>query len=65
MFVGFIFWYLKMIGYMLNECLGKWIFWIFMSGFNICFFLMYFLGLDGMICRMYIYFESFGWGWLN
>ena len=54
-----------MTGHMLNERLGKWTFWIFMSGFNICFFPMYFLGLDGMTRRMYTYSESLGWGWLN
>ena len=54
----------KMTGHMLNERLGKWTFWIFMSGFNICFFPMY-LGLDGMTRRMYTYSESLGWGWLN
>ncbi|MGE6598600.1 cytochrome aa3 quinol oxidase subunit I [Bacillus proteolyticus] len=65
MLAGFTFWYPKMTGHMLNERLGKWTFWIFMSGFNICFFPMYFLGLDGMTRRMYTYSESLGWGWLN
>ena len=65
MLAGFTFWYPKMTGHMLNERLGKWTFWIFMSGFNICFFPMYFLGLDGMTRRMYTYSESLGWGGLN
>ncbi|WP_186299958.1 cbb3-type cytochrome c oxidase subunit I, partial [Staphylococcus epidermidis] len=46
-FAGFIFWYPKMFGHKLNERIGKWFFWIFMIGFNICFFPQYFLGLQG------------------
>lgn len=37
--VGLIFWYLKMMGYKLNEILNKWCFWFFMIGFNVCFLL--------------------------
>ena len=38
MFVSLFFWYPKMFGYKLNERIGKWFFWVFMIGFNICFF---------------------------
>lgn len=50
---------------MLNERLGKWTFWLFMIGFNICFFPQYFLGLDGMTRRMYTYAADLGWTGLN
>lgn len=65
MFAGLIYWYPKMFGHMLNERLGKWTFWLWMIGFNICFFPMYFLGLDGMTRRMYTYSSSLGWTGLN
>ncbi len=49
----------------MNERIGKWVFWIFMIGFNVCFFPQYFLGLDGMPRRIYTYLESDGWFSLN
>ena len=58
-FAGLIFWYPKMFGHKLNERIGKWFFWLFMTGFNICFFPMYFLGLQGMPRRIYKYGEAF------
>ncbi|WZY01440.1 cytochrome aa3 quinol oxidase subunit I [Bacillus sp. FSL W7-1360] len=64
-FAGLIFWYPKMFGHRLNERIGKWVFWFFMLGFNVCFFPQYFLGLDGMPRRIYTYFESDGWLTLN
>lgn len=64
MFAGLIYWYPKMFGHMLNERLGKWTFWLFMLGFNICFFPQFFLGLDGMTRRMYTYDSSLP-GWLE
>ncbi|XRI79599.1 cytochrome aa3 quinol oxidase subunit I [Bacillus subtilis] len=64
-FAGFIFWYPKMFGHKLNERIGKWFFWIFMIGFNICFFPQYFLGLQGMPRRIYTYGPNDGWTTLN
>ncbi|SHE39869.1 cytochrome aa3 quinol oxidase subunit 1 apoprotein [Seinonella peptonophila] len=64
-FAGLHFWYPKMVGYKLNERIGKWCFWIFTIGFNICFFPMYILGLDGMPRRIYTYNASDGWTELN
>lgn len=55
MFSGLVYWYPKMFGHMLNERLGKWVFWLFLSGFNFCFIPMFFLGLDGMQRRIYTY----------
>ncbi|MDN4071476.1 cytochrome aa3 quinol oxidase subunit I [Fictibacillus terranigra] len=64
-FAGLVFWYPKMFGYKLNERIGKWVFWLFMIGFNVCFFPQYFLGLDGMPRRVYTYSAASGWGDLN
>lgn len=64
-FAGLHFWYPKMTGHKLNERIGKWCFWLFMIGFNICFFPMYFLGLDGMPRRIYTYTAESGWFSLN
>ncbi|MFS0788679.1 cytochrome aa3 quinol oxidase subunit I [Shouchella sp. 1P09AA] len=64
-FAGLIYWYPKMFGHRLNERIGKWVFWIFTIGFNVCFFPQYFLGLDGMPRRIYTYLPEEGWFTLN
>jgi len=64
-FAGLHFWYPKMFNHRLNERLGKWTFWIFVAGFNLCFFPMYFLGLAGMPRRVYTYGVADGWMSLN
>ncbi|WP_270180532.1 cytochrome aa3 quinol oxidase subunit I [Alkalihalobacillus sp. CinArs1] len=64
-FAGLHFWYPKMFNHRLNEKLGKWTFWIFVAGFNLCFFPMYFLGLAGMPRRVYTYGAADGWMSLN
>lgn len=64
-FAGLVYWYPKMFGHKLNERIGKWFFWIFMIGFNICFFPQYFLGLQGMPRRIYTYGPEDGWTALN
>ncbi len=64
-FAGFYYWYPKMFGHKLNETLGKISFWLFVVGFNVCFFPMYFLGLAGMPRRVYTYGEADGWFSLN
>lgn len=64
-FAGFHYWYPKMFGHKLNEKIGKWCFWLFMIGFNVCFMPMYFLGLAGMPRRIYTYDPESGWFSLN
>ncbi|KGX91662.1 quinol oxidase subunit 1 [Pontibacillus halophilus JSM 076056 = DSM 19796] len=64
-FAGLYFWYPKLFGHKLNEKLGKVAFWIFVIGFNVCFFPQYFLGFAGMPRRTYTYAESTGWFGLN
>lgn len=64
-FAGLHFWYPKMFGYKLNERIGRWSFWFFMIGFNLCFFPMYFLGLDAMPRRIYTFGGGNRWFDLN
>lgn len=64
-FAGLIYWYPKMFNHQLNERLGKWSFWFFVIGFNVCFFPMFFLGLDGMTRRIVTYEAENGWMTLN
>jgi cytochrome c oxidase subunit 1 len=65
LFGGFYYWFPKATGRMLSERAGKWNFWLFFIGFNVTFFPMHFLGLDGMTRRIYTYDAASGWGPLN
>jgi cytochrome c oxidase subunit I+III len=65
LFGGFYFWFPKFTGRLLNETAGKWNFWLFFVGFNLAFFPMHQLGLEGMPRRVYTYPASTGWGDLN
>ncbi len=62
---GVHYWFPKMTGRMLREGLGKVSFWLLFFGFNIVFFPMHILGLDGMPRRVYTYAADRGWGDLN
>lgn len=59
-FSGFYYWWPKMFGRMLNEALGKFHFWTFFIGFNLCFFPQHFLGLMGMPRRVYTFLPNQG-----
>jgi cytochrome c oxidase subunit I+III len=65
LFGGVYYWFPKMTGRMLSELAGKWNFWLFFIGFNMTFFPMHILGLDGMTRRIYTYDAASGWGNLN
>ncbi|MGJ7919854.1 cytochrome aa3 quinol oxidase subunit I [Neobacillus sp. LXY-4] len=54
-FAGLYYWWPKMFGFMLNEKIGKWHFWLFVIGFNVTFMPMFFLGLDGAVRRAYTF----------
>jgi cytochrome c oxidase subunit 1 len=54
-FAGLFYWWPKMFGRFLNERLGKWQFWILFISFNVTFFPMHLLGLEGMPRRVYTY----------
>jgi len=57
---GIYYWFPKVTGRLLNETVGKWQFWLMVIGFNMTFFPMHFLGVDGMPRRIYTYPEGFG-----
>jgi cytochrome c oxidase subunit 1 len=65
LFGAIYYWFPKMTGRMLSERAGKWNFWLFFIGFNVAFFPMHVLGLDGMTRRIYTYDAASGWGNLN
>jgi cytochrome c oxidase subunit I+III len=62
---GLFFWFPKMTGRMLSERLGKASFWLLFVGFNLTFFPMHLLGLEGMPRRVYTYPSSMGWQGMN
>ena len=65
LFGAFFYWFPKLTGRMLDERLGRWQFWLFFVGFNVAFFPMHILGLEGMPRRIYTYGAETGWGTLN
>ncbi|HEX2141617.1 MAG TPA: cytochrome c oxidase subunit I [Candidatus Limnocylindria bacterium] len=64
-FAAFYFWIPKMSGRMLSEGLGKVHFWLLVIGFNLTFFPMHQLGLDGMARRIADYPAETGWSGVN
>ena len=64
-FAGFYFWMPKMTGRFFDERLGKIQFWLMMIGFNLTFFPMHILGLDGMQRRIANYPANSGLTGLN
>lgn len=65
LFSGLYYWWPKMFGRMLNETLGKWMFWFFFIGFHMTFFIQHFLGLMGMPRRVFTYLPNQGWDTMN
>jgi cytochrome c oxidase subunit 1 len=65
LFGAFYYWFPKFTGRMLSERLGRWNFWLFFIGFNVSFFPMHLLGLQGMPRRIYTYPAEMGWGTMN
>lgn len=59
------YWWPKMFGRMLDERLGKLTFWILFIGFNLTFFPMNILGVQGMPRRIYTYSAEMGWNVTN
>ena len=62
---GAYYWWPKMFGRMLDERLGKVHFWLMLIGFNLTFFPMHFVGLNGMPRRTYTYPAELGFTALN
>ncbi|MBK6004551.1 cytochrome c oxidase subunit I [Ramlibacter ginsenosidimutans] len=65
LFGAFYYWFPKFTGRMMSENLGRWGFWLMFIGFNVAFFPMHLLGLQGMPRRVYTYAPEMGWGGLN
>ena len=65
LFGGLYYWWPKVTGRMLDERLGKLHFWMQFAGFNLTFFPMHFLGLQGMPRRYASYEASSGWWFWN
>ncbi|MDE2071673.1 MAG: cbb3-type cytochrome c oxidase subunit I [Patescibacteria group bacterium] len=53
-FAGFTYWFPKFAGFTLDERLGKWAFWLWVTGFLVAFMPLYALGLMGMTRRLYV-----------
>jgi cytochrome c oxidase subunit 1 len=64
-FAGVYYWFPKMFGKKLSEGLGKIQFVIMLIGFNLTFFPMHILGLEGMPRRIANYAPEAGWSDLN
>ncbi|MBM3821224.1 MAG: cytochrome c oxidase subunit I [Acidimicrobiia bacterium] len=58
-FAGAYYWFPKMTGRMYNERLGKTHFWITFVSFNVTFFPMHWVGLDGMPRRVFDYSSNY------
>src|ERR1044072_949525 len=65
LFGAFYYWFPKWTGRLLSERAGRWNFWLMFIGFNLVFFPMHQLGLNGMPRRVYTYLPETGRGTLN
>ena len=65
LFSGVYYWFPKVTGRILDEAVGKVNFWLMFIGFNVTFFPMHFVGLDGMPRRIYTYDSEMGWDLWN
>jgi cytochrome c oxidase subunit 1 len=62
---GVHYWFPKIFGRKVSEFWGKTSFWLIFAGFNITFFPMHFLGLNGMPRRIFTYDDNMGWNVWN
>jgi cytochrome c oxidase subunit 1 len=65
LFGGMYYWWPKVFGRMLNETVGKVVFWVMLVGFNLTFGPMHILGLQGMPRRVQSYPDSLGLSFWN
>jgi len=64
-FAALYYWIPKMAGWIMDEGWGKLHFWLMLVGFNLTFFPMHILGLEGMPRRIVDYDGGFGWSRYN
>jgi cytochrome c oxidase subunit I len=62
---GLHYWFPLMFGRKVSEFWGKLSFWVVFVGFNVTFFPMHFLGLNGMARRTFTYDPNLGWNSAN
>lgn len=62
---GIHYWFPLVFGRKVSEFWGKLSFWVIFAGFNITFFPMHFLGLNGMPRRTAVYDGNMGWNNAN
>ncbi len=60
-FAGYAYWFPKIVGFKLNERLGRYAFWCWLVGFLLAFLPLYILGLMGATRRLDHYDASTGW----
>lgn len=60
-FAGLTYWFPKILGFTLNERLGKCAFWLWLIGFYVSFTPLFLLGLMGTVRRLDSYAASTGW----
>lgn len=58
---GFTYWFPKIFGFKLNERLGRYAFWCWLTGFLLAFVPLYILGMMGATRRLDHYDPSTGW----
>jgi len=59
------YWFPKMTGRLMSERIGRWVVGLLFVGFNLTFFPMHILGLQGMPRRIYTYPAEMHWGTIN
>lgn len=62
---GIHYWFPLIFGRIVSEFWGKLSFWVIFVGFNVTFFPMHFLGLNGMPRRTFTYDGNMGWNSAN
>ncbi len=62
---GIHYWFPLVVGRKIGEFWGKLSFWVVFVGFNVTFFPMHFLGLNGMPRRTFTYDGNMGWNSAN
>ncbi len=65
MFGAIYYWFPKFFGKVMDDKMGQIQFWLTLIGFNLTFFPMHFVGVDGMSRRYYTYHAGFGFDFWN
>ncbi|CCF86188.1 Cytochrome c oxidase, subunit I (fragment, part 2) [Nitrolancea hollandica Lb] len=65
MFSAIYYWFPKFFGKMMDDKMGQIQFWVTLVGFNLTFFPMHFVGVDGMSRRYYTYHAGMGFDFWN